>query len=1027
MQSSFPSAYDAPALVPYRGGFSLLTEDGELLTLSAQALRERLSTLPPLLVVHAPALARRLGLPAPGQPGPWLDLLELFAFVHPARPAVPTPRGLAMALGLDAETLETIEADLLPGLLASLLNDLRQRNTGDEAEQLAAFCLRMAQAGWPWAGTVAETLELQNRLTPRGTLPEEAMQPADALRVWRTLPKWEENAPRPPPASHAITPLEVRARLAHILGEGAESRAGQADFANVCINAFAPRSMPGDPTVLLAEAGTGTGKTLGYIAPASIWAERNDGPVWISTYTRHLQRQIEQETRRLYPDSATHRQKVVLRKGRENYLCLLNMEEAVNTATSRPAGVSIALVMLARWALATADGDLMGGDLPGWFGDLFGQGNLAGVADRRGECIHGACPHYQRCFVEHSIRRAKDADLVIANHALVMAQAAYAQAGISDDAANSAENAPPSRYVFDEGHHLADAADGAFCAELSGLEAAELRRWLLGAEGRRSRARGLKRRLDDLVVGHPRLETPLDAALTAAHALPAPGWSTRLADEDTAQEGMEPDPPPQEPEVSFASTLLLPPDAPAAQPVMDNPTEAFLRLLRQQSLARAHEGGRQHLQGGTLECDLHPLVPGLAQAGQLLSRALTRLVEPLRTLCDRLRERLEEDADSLDSATRVRIEAMTRALHRRAIARLDAWLAMLSELELSPQTEGRVPSHVHFIRLERRERQRMGEQDVGLHRHWIDPTIPFAATMAIPAQGMLITSATLRDHQPTTISSDNNPDDSREADDAERTWEAAEARTGANHFPSPAIRASLASPFNYQAQTRVFIVTDVDNSSIVDLSAAFRTLFMASGGGALGLFTAISRLRGVHERIAPTLEENGLPLYAQHVDAMDNNTLVDIFRTEEHACLLGTDAMRDGVDVPGNALRLVVFERVPWPRPDILHRERRIHLAGGDPKGFDDAIARLRLRQAFGRLIRRQSDRGVFVLLDRRAPSRLLSAFPGGVETHRAGLAQTARAITAFLHAKPDAPPSSGQAATLDDAWENGPPQDREP
>ncbi|MBO1327720.1 ATP-dependent DNA helicase [Acetobacter suratthaniensis] len=1013
MHSSFPSAHDAPAFVPYRGGFSLLTEDGELLHLSAQALRERLAALPPALVVHAPALARRLGLPAPGQPAPWLDLLELFAFVHPARPAVPTPRGLALALGLDVEGQETIEADLLPNLLATLLNDLRQRNTGAEADSLAAFCLRMAQAGWPWAGTVAETLELETRLTPRGTLPEDALQPADALRVWRTLPKWEESAPRPPPASHAITPLEVRARLAHILGEGAESRAGQADFANVCINAFEPRSMPGDPAVLLAEAGTGTGKTLGYIAPASVWAERNDGAVWVSTYTRHLQRQIEQETRRLYPDSATHRQKVVLRKGRENYLCLLNMEEAVNTAASRPAGVTIALAMLARWALATADGDLMGGDLPGWFGDLFGQGNLAGVADRRGECIHGACPHYQRCFVEHGIRRAKDADLVIANHALVMAQAAYAQAGISDDAANSPENAPPSRYVFDEGHHLADAADSAFSAELSGLEAAELRRWLLGAEGRRSRARGLKRRLDDLVVGHPKLETPLDAALTAAHALPSPGWSTRLTAEDTPPESAEPDLPPV-PEESFPATLLLPPDAPTAQPIMENPTEVFLRLLRQQSLARAHEGGRQHAQGGTLECDLHPLVPGLAEAGQQLSRALTRLVEPLRTLCERLRARLEDDADSLDSPTRIRIEAMTRALHRRAIARLDAWLAMLAELEQTPDAQGHVPSHVHFIRLERRERQRMGEQDVGLHRHWIDPTIPFAATMAIPAQGMLITSATLRDHQPAPPTS--QPDDSHEADDAERTWEAAEARTGANHFPSPAIRASLASPFNYQAQTRVFIVTDVDNSSIVDLSAAFRTLFMASGGGALGLFTAISRLRGVHERIAPTLEENGLPLYAQHVDAMDNNTLVDIFRTEEHACLLGTDAMRDGVDVPGNALRLVVFERVPWPRPDILHRERRIHLAGGDPKGFDDAIARLRLRQAFGRLIRRQSDRGVFVLLDRRAPSRLLSAFPGGVETHRAGLAETARAITAFLHAEPDAPTTDSQTAGLDGA-----------
>jgi len=93
----------------------------------------------------------------------------------------------------------------------------------------------------------------------------------------------------------------------------------------------------------------------------------------------------------------------------------------------------------------------------------------------------------------------------------------------------------------------------------------------------------------------------------------------------------------------------------------------------------------------------------------------------------------------------------------------------------------------------------------------------------------------------------------------------------------------------------------------------------------------------------------------------------------------------------------VVFERVPWPRPDILHRERRIHLSGGDPKSFDDRIARYRLRQAFGRLIRSATDRGVFVLLDRQTPTRLLSAFPAGVETRRVGLAQAVAATRSFL------------------------------
>src|SRR3546814_11267261 len=59
--------------------------------------------------------------------------------------------------------------------------------------------------------------------------------------------------------------------------------------------AFAPRATVGTPNMVLAEAGTGVGKTLGYIAPASLWAERNEAPVWLSTYTRNLQHQIDQD------------------------------------------------------------------------------------------------------------------------------------------------------------------------------------------------------------------------------------------------------------------------------------------------------------------------------------------------------------------------------------------------------------------------------------------------------------------------------------------------------------------------------------------------------------------------------------------------------------------------------------------------------------------------------------------------------------------------------------------------------------
>ena len=127
--------------------------------------------------------------------------------------------------------------------------------------------------------------------------------------------------------------------------------------------------------------------------------------------------------------------------------------------------------------------------------------------------------------------------------------------------------------------------------------------------------------------------------------------------------------------------------------------------------------------------------------------------------------------------------------------------------------------------------------------------------------------------------------------------------------------------------------------------------------------------------------------------------LVDVFRAEEHSCLLGTDAVRDGIDVPGTALRLIAFDRVPWPRPDLLHKARRARFGG---KAYDDAVARARIAQAFGRLIRRADDRGVFVLLDSAAPTRLFASLPPGVEIQRLGLVEVLDAVKAFLQAGPE-------------------------
>ena len=251
--------------------------------------------------------------------------------------------------------------------------------------------------------------------------------------------------------------------------------------------------------------------------------------------------------------------------------------------------------------------------------------------------------------------------------------------------------------------------------------------------------------------------------------------------------------------------------------------------------------------------------------------------------------------------------------------------------------------------------------------------------MLKPAHGVLVTSATLSDP------GHDSP------------FALAEMRTGAARLADAPKLLRLASPFDYAANARALVVTDVGRDDPRQVAAAMRELFLAAGGGAVGLFTAIRRLRLVYDRIAGPLGEAGLPLYAQHVDPLEAGALVDVFRAEEDSCLLGTDAIRDGVDVPGRSLRLLCFDRVPWPRPDLLHKARRERFGG---RAYDDALARARIAQAFGRLIRRADDRGVFVMLDPAAPTRLFSALPQGVEVQRMGLVDAVEAVAAFVGAR---------------------------
>lgn len=903
---------ETPAIGTGLSGAAWLDPTGEIEELTFEAVARRIAEGARPILCHAPATARRLNLRRLAA----YDVLELFAFVRPLDFCVPTPRGLGEALGIEMGHRPT-EASL--GLVRAAQALLQSLSRSDERDA-RSVAWAMAQGGWAWGPSVLAALGEE----PEG---DPSRAPVAGLDVWRRLPEWSEHAPPPPAASFAVEPEEARSRLNQLLDERSEPRPSQADYASATAGAFRPRNAAGAPNFVLAEAGTGVGKTLGYIAPASVWAEKNEAPVWLSTYTRNLQHQIDQELDRLYPDPALKKRRVVVRKGRENYLCLLNLEEAVRGVGVRRED-AVGLGLMARWAARTRDGDLTGGDFPSWLVDLLGAAKTLDLSDHHGECIYSACQHYQKCYIERGVRRARRADLVIANHALVMVQAVR---GALDS------NNRPTRFVFDEGHHVFDAADSAFSALLSGREAAELRRWLRGAEARGSgRARGLRRRIEDLLAGDDD-SAALDDVLRSAGTLPGEGWRQRVS-------GGEP----------------------------RGSAEAFLAAVRSQVYARATGVDGPY----DLECDIAELVPGLLDSAAALAENLGRLARPLKALRESLIARLDDEAETLETATRLRIESMVRSLQNRGEDVVAAWRSMLESL--ASETPDRF---VDWFSV-----QRFGGRDidVGMHRHWLDPTVPFAEHVAAPAHGVVVTSATLRDG----------------TGDPEADWTAAEIRTGAAHLPAPAVRAAVPSPFDYGEMTRVLVVNDVRKDDLGQVAAAYRELFLASGGGALGLFTAISRLRAVHARLVAPLDQAGLPLFAQHVDGLNLPTLIDIFRAEEDACLLGTDAVRDGVDVPGPSLRLIVFDRVPWPRPTILHRARRKAFGG---RSYDDMLTRLRLKQAYGRMVRRAGDRGVFVMLDPMMPSRLSGAFPEGVEIERLGLADAVRTLRDFFAKTSDA------------------------
>lgn len=180
----------------------------------------------------------------------------------------------------------------------------------------------------------------------------------------------------------------------------------------------------------------------------------------------------------------------------------------------------------------------------------------------------------------------------------------------------------------------------------------------------------------------------------------------------------------------------------------------------------------------------------------------------------------------------------------------------------------------------------------------------------------------------------------------------------------------VGSPFDYETSAMVYVATDIPEPSDYNghqraVEMAIANVAKASGGRMLALFTSYAQLKRTSEHIAPVLAQEDIQVYEQGEGA-SANLLLETFRETERAVLLGTRAFWEGVDVPGEALSVLVIVKLPFDVPSDP-------IVAARSETFEDPFyqyalpeAILRFRQGFGRLIRTQTDRGVVVVLDKR-------------------------------------------------------------
>jgi len=624
---------------------------------------------------------------------------------------------------------------------------------------------------------------------------------------------------------------------------GFVARPAQQRLAMAVAEAFEQRG------VLLAEAGTGTGKTFAYLVPALLSGMKTI----ISTGTRALQDQLYLRDLPRVRDALGTGLKTALLKGRSNYLCRHRMELAkgdpqifkghmFNGAFSSREQVS-QFQRVVAWSGRTRMGDLSELEALPEDSPLLPQ--ITSTADN---CIGTECPFWGECFVVQARQRAQTADLVVVNHHLLLADLALKQEGFGEILPGA------QAFVVDEAHQLPELAAQFFGEGLGARPLVELARDAIGE------CKEVAGSLAALQEPARELEQAARALRASMDNLPIRGTAWRALD----------------------------------------------------------------------EVDIEPAFQTLADALQRMQDTL----EPLR-----------EAAPGFD------------ACHLRArdqLGRLRRWLGetgsgetgsgSLSEAEgsgsgdVSAESEPD-PVSVHWYELTPR--------GFRLQRTPLDVSGPLRRHREESRASWVFTSATLA---------------------VAGSFSHIAQRLGID----TAVELLEPSPFDWDRQALCYLPPRLPEPASRDYGTALMEALMpvlhASGGRAFLLFASHRALR----EAAELLRDAPWPLFVQGSEP--RHVLLQRFRESGNGVLLGTASFREGVDVAGDALSVVVIDKLPFAAPDDPVFEARldaIRRAGGNP--FRDEQlpqAVIALKQGAGRLIRTETDRGVLVLCDPRLTSK---------------------------------------------------------